>query len=63
MLCKEDGVAAIPCSSFFDKKQVNDQYVRFAFCKDLESIREAGRRMKQTEEEAIYATTSSQYSE
>lgn len=46
MLCKEDGVAAIPCSSFFDKKHNQEQFVRFAFCKDLDSIEEAGKRMK-----------------
>jgi aspartate/methionine/tyrosine aminotransferase len=34
-LCKEDGVIAIPCSSFFGKHKKNkDNLVRFAFCKD-----------------------------
>ena len=32
-LCREDGVTAIPCSSFFGQGG-NENYVRFAFCKD-----------------------------
>ena len=48
-LCKEDGVAAIPCSSFFGRGG-NDNYVRFAFCKDEMSIMEAGRRLSEPEQ-------------
>jgi aspartate/methionine/tyrosine aminotransferase len=59
-LCKEDGVIAIPCSSFFGKHKKNkDNLVRFAFCKDDMSIMEAGRRLREEPECEIDA---SQYS-
>jgi aspartate/methionine/tyrosine aminotransferase len=45
-LIREVGVAAIPCSPFHADKQGCDRLVRFAFCKTLETIREAGARLK-----------------
>ena len=46
-LAREDGVVAIPCSSFFDLgDKSGENLVRFAFCKEEELILEAARRMK-----------------
>ena len=52
-LVKTVGVAAIPCNAFYDPASTRDvkestSMIRFAFCKDLETIQEAGRRMKAT---------------
>jgi aspartate/methionine/tyrosine aminotransferase len=56
-LCKEDGVVAIPCSSFFGRnKERKDNFVRFAFCKDEMSIMEAGRRLREEPEHEIDAS-------
>ncbi len=50
-LVKTVGVAAIPCNAFYDPAATRDvqestSMIRFAFCKDLETILEAGRRMQ-----------------
>lgn len=45
-LVREVGVAAIPCSAFYEPPKEHG-LVRFAFCKTLETIREAGARMRE----------------
>jgi aspartate/methionine/tyrosine aminotransferase len=47
-LAYENRVVCIPCSPFYDKanEDLGSKYVRFAFCKDEELIREVGRRLK-----------------
>jgi aspartate/methionine/tyrosine aminotransferase len=52
-LIKAVGVAAIPCTAFYETGSTRgleerSSMIRFAFCKDLETIQEAGRRMKAT---------------
>ena len=52
-LVKTVGVAAIPCNAFYDASSTRGleertSMIRFAFCKDLDTIKEAGRRMKAT---------------
>lgn len=46
-LAHENGVVAIPCSPFYSKEDAHlgERYIRFAFCKDEEMIREAGKRL------------------
>ena len=46
-LAHENGVICIPCSPFYDKRNLADgeRYVRFAFCKSDAEILEAGSRM------------------
>lgn len=39
------GVAAIPCSAFYADKEGGRALTRFAFCKTLETIRQAGERL------------------
>lgn len=47
-LANENKVVCIPMSPFYDKSQaqLGARYVRFAFCKTEEMIREAAKRMK-----------------
>jgi aspartate/methionine/tyrosine aminotransferase len=45
-LIRQVGVAAIPCSAFYANKEGSDRLVRFAFCKTLETIAQAGERLK-----------------
>ncbi len=45
-LIREVGVAAIPCSAFHADGQGGRELVRFAFCKTLDTIRQAGTRLK-----------------
>ena len=45
-LIKEIGVAAVPGSSFYRDSADGAQQVRFAFCKKLETLEEAGRRLR-----------------
>ena len=45
-LIRQVGVAAIPCSPFYADKTAADRLVRFAFCKTLDTIRQAGERLK-----------------
>jgi len=45
-LSREGGVASVPGSSFFSASGGGRSLVRFAFCKRLETLREAGARLK-----------------
>jgi N-succinyldiaminopimelate aminotransferase len=45
-LVEEVGVAAIPPSSFYDHKEEARSFVRFAFCKKEDTLREAVRRLR-----------------
>lgn len=40
------GLAAIPASAFYHHKEAGQGLVRWAFCKNLETLREAGRRLQ-----------------
>jgi aminotransferase len=44
-LAREVGVAPVPGSSFFHERERGRKLVRFAFCKRLETLEEAGRRL------------------
>jgi len=44
-LVREAGVAAIPCSAFYDAAHAERGYLRFAFCKQEATMVEAGRRL------------------
>ncbi len=44
-MVEEVGVAAVPGSSFFKRPADGAALLRFAFCKKLETLREAGRRL------------------
>jgi aspartate/methionine/tyrosine aminotransferase len=45
-LVREAGVAVVPGSSFFSRPELGAHTVRFSFCKRLETLEEAGRRLK-----------------
>jgi aspartate/methionine/tyrosine aminotransferase len=45
-LVKEVGVAVVPGSSFFSRPELGRHAVRFSFCKRLDTLREAGRRLR-----------------
>lgn len=45
MLAREAGVVPVPGSSFFSEPASGRTLVRFAFCKKLETLEEAGRRL------------------
>ena len=45
-LVREIGVAAVPGSSFYRNPADGAQQLRFAFCKKLETLEEAGRRLR-----------------
>ena len=45
-LTKEVGVAVVPGSSFFSRPELGSHLVRFAFCKKLETLEEAGERLR-----------------
>jgi aminotransferase len=45
-LAREAGVAAVPGSSFFSDPARGRHLVRFAFCKRLETLREAGEKLR-----------------
>jgi aminotransferase len=40
------GVAVVPGSSFFSRPELGRHVVRFSFCKKLETLREAGDRLR-----------------
>jgi aspartate/methionine/tyrosine aminotransferase len=42
----EFGVAAIPPTAFYERKELGRAYVRFAFCKRMETLEEAVRRLE-----------------
>jgi len=44
-LTKEIGVAPVPGSSFYREREMGRNFVRFAFCKTEEMLREAGERL------------------
>lgn len=44
-LVEEIGVAAVPGSSFYDKTFQGNQQIRFCFCKNYETLKEAGMRL------------------
>jgi aspartate/methionine/tyrosine aminotransferase len=44
-LVEKVGVAVVPGSSFFSRPELGRHAVRFSFCKRLETLREAGRRL------------------
>jgi aminotransferase len=45
-LAREAGVAAVPGSSFFSEPECGRSLVRFAFCKQIETLEEAGARLR-----------------
>jgi aminotransferase len=45
-LVEEVGVAAVPGSSFFSRPELGSHLLRFAFPKKLETLEEAGRRLR-----------------
>lgn len=47
-LANEEKVVAIPCSPFYSEEDayLGANYVRFAFCKEADMIRDAGKRLK-----------------
>jgi len=45
-LAREAGVAAVPGSSFFSEPERGRSLVRFAFCKQIETLEEAGARLR-----------------
>jgi aspartate/methionine/tyrosine aminotransferase len=44
-LVKEIGVAAVPGSSFYHNSSYGSQQIRFCFCKNYETLEEAGKRL------------------
>lgn len=46
MLAAEIGVAVVPGSSFYSNPEDGGNWVRFCFCKRLETLEEAGRRLR-----------------
>lgn len=45
-LINEFGVVCIPCSPYYEKHELGENIVRWAFCKNDETIDEAIRRLK-----------------
>jgi len=45
-LTKDVGVAVVPGSSFFSRPELGRHLVRFAFCKRIETLEEAGERLR-----------------
>src|SRR5919109_2087981 len=45
-LTKEIGVTAVPGSSFYHRPEYGFKHIRFAFCKVLETLRQAGERLQ-----------------
>ena len=45
-MAEDVGVAVVPGSSFFSPPEKGSQLVRFAFCKKLETLKEAGERLR-----------------
>ena len=52
-LIEKVGVAAIPCSAFYADKEGARALTRFAFCKTLDTIRQAGERLKALQSAAV----------
>ena len=45
-MVEDVGVAVVPGSSFFSRPELGAHLVRFAFCKKLETLKEAGERLR-----------------
>ncbi len=45
-MVEDVGVAVVPGSSFYSRPELGGNVVRFAFCKQLETLREAGERLR-----------------
>ncbi|MCX6611493.1 MAG: aminotransferase, partial [Acidobacteria bacterium] len=45
-LVEKIGVSCVPGSSFFETAGVGDQWVRFCFCKKIETLEAARERLK-----------------
>jgi len=47
-MAQEIGVSTIPVSEFYgdEHREIGERFVRFAFCKDTETLRRAGERLK-----------------
>ena len=45
-LIKDVGVATVPGDNFYAVGDSGDSYLRFAFCRSIESLEEAARRFK-----------------
>ena len=45
-MVEDVGVAVVPGSSFFSRPELGAHLVRFAFCKRLGTLREAGERLR-----------------
>ncbi|HEX9437526.1 MAG TPA: aminotransferase class I/II-fold pyridoxal phosphate-dependent enzyme [Candidatus Limnocylindria bacterium] len=55
-LVREVGVAGVPGSSFYSRRELGRHLIRFTFCKTEALLREAGERLKRTEDLARAAT-------
>lgn len=55
MLPEQAGVAAIPCSYFWNDRRYGRQLVRFCFCKKDETLEEAVRRLKRWSNAGIHS--------
>jgi aminotransferase len=45
-MVEDVGVAVVPGSSFFSRPELGAHLVRFAFCKRLQTLKEAGERLR-----------------
>jgi aminotransferase len=45
-MVEDVGVAVVPGSSFFSRPELGAHLVRFAFCKQLQTLKEAGERLR-----------------
>ena len=52
-LVREVGVAGVPGSSFYSRRELGRHLIRFTFCKTEALLREAGERLRRTEELAV----------
>lgn len=43
----DDGVVVVPCSSFFSLENKEENFVRFALCKNLNAIKAAGEKLRE----------------
>ncbi|MBI2323366.1 MAG: aminotransferase class I/II-fold pyridoxal phosphate-dependent enzyme [Chloroflexi bacterium] len=55
-LVREAGVAGVPGSSFYSRRELGRHLIRFTFCKTEALLREAGERLRRTEELARAVT-------
>ena len=45
-MVEDVGVAVVPGSSFFSRPELGAHLVRFAFCKQLATLKQAGERLR-----------------